>query len=74
MIRAAAAITNDMHDLAVSKCVASREKDARFIAVMLKEKMISFGTLEQLIRQLDPVHPVESFIAWARRRAQEACA
>ncbi len=62
----------DMHDLAVSKCVASREKDGRFIAVMLKEEMISMDTLEQRIRQLDPVHPVESIIAWAHRRAEEA--
>jgi hypothetical protein len=62
----------DMHDLAVSKCVAGRQKDARFIAVMLKEKMISITTLERLIRQLDPMHPIESIVAWARRRSDEA--
>ena len=64
----------DMHDLAVSKCVAGREKDARFVAVMLKEKMISLGTLEQLTRQLDPMYSIESLIAWIRRRAEEAAA
>ena len=62
----------DMHDLAVSKCVAGREKDARFVAVMLKEKLILLSMLEQLIRQLDPMQPIESLIAWARRRAEEA--
>jgi hypothetical protein len=64
----------DMHDLAVSKCVARREKDARFIAVMLKEGMISFAMLEQRIRQLDLTQPVESIVAWARRRTEEASA
>ena len=78
VIRASAAITNErfvevgrqavLHDLAVSKCVAGREKDLRFIAVMLKESMILFSTPEQLIRQLDPAHSVESIVAWARRR------
>ena len=62
----------DMHDLAVSKCVAGRDKDARFVAVMLTEKMISFDTLEPVPRQLDPTRPVEATVAWARRRAQEA--
>ncbi|MBC8055369.1 MAG: hypothetical protein H7Y61_02185 [Rhizobiales bacterium] len=62
----------DMHDLAVSKCVARREKDGRFLAVMFKEEMISFATLEQLIRRLDPTHPIESIVAWARRHADEA--
>jgi hypothetical protein len=62
----------DMHDLAVSKCVAQRTKDARFIVVMLKEGMISSATLEQRIRQLEPERPIEAIVAWARRRAQEA--
>jgi hypothetical protein len=64
----------DMHDLAVSKCVAQRAKDARFIVVMLKEGMISSGALEERIRQLDPKQPIEQLVAWARRRAQEALA
>ena len=62
----------DMHDLAVSKCVARREKDARFVVVLLQEGMISPDTLEQRIRQLEPGRPVEPIVAWARRRAQEA--
>jgi hypothetical protein len=62
----------DMHDLAVSKCVAQRAKDARFVIVMLQEGMISPDTLEQRIRQLEPTQPVDVIVAWARRRAQEA--
>lgn len=61
-----------MHDLAVSKCVAGREKDARFVRVMLKQGMIDSSTLEARIRQLDPGRPVLAIIAWARLRAQEA--
>ena len=62
----------DMHDLAVSKCVAPRAKDARFIVVMLKEGMISPATLEQRIRQLDPKQPINAIVAWAQRCAEEA--
>ena len=62
----------EMHDLAVSKCVAQRAKDARFVVVMLQEGMISPDTLEQRIRQLEPTQPVDAIVAWARRRAQEA--
>ncbi len=62
----------DMHDLAVSKCVAQRAKDARFVIVMLQEGIISPDTLEQRIRQLEPTQPVDVIVAWARRRAQEA--
>ena len=64
----------DMHDLAVSKCEAGREKDARFTAVTFKEKMISFSTLDPLIRQPGPQHPIEAIVAWARHRAEEATA
>lgn len=62
----------DMHDLAVSKCVAPRAKDARFIVVMLKEVMTSPATLEQRIRQLDPKQPINAIVAWAPRCAEEA--
>ena len=62
----------DMHDLAVSKCVARREKDARFIVVMLQEGMIYSDTLEQRIRRLEATQPIDTIVAWAQRRAQEA--
>ena len=69
------AICPDMHDLAVSKCAAARDKDADFVRVLLKERMIEAGTLEQRIRQLDPSrYPVDSFVRWAARRAREAAA
>jgi hypothetical protein len=63
----------EMHDLAVSKCVAGREKDARYVRVLFREAMIALPILEQRIRQLDPeAHPIDRLIAWARLRAQEA--
>ncbi len=67
----ATVVCPDMHDLAVSKCVAQRPKDARYIVVMLREGMISSDTLEQRIRQLDPQRPIDAIVAWAHRRAQE---
>ena len=68
----ATVVCPDMHDLAVSKCVAQRAKDARFIVVMLKEGMISPVTLGQRIRQLDPKQPINAIVAWAQRRAEES--
>lgn len=67
------AVCPDIHDLAVSKCVAAREKDADFVRVLLREHMIDAATLEQRIRKLDAaVHPVDHISAWASRRAAEA--
>ena len=69
------AICPEIHDLAVSKCAASREKDADFVRVLLRERMIQASVLEQRIRQLDPLlHPVDHISAWAARRAAEAAA
>lgn len=68
----ATVVCPEMHDLAVSKCVAGREKDARFLRVMLKEGMIDSSTLEMRIRQLDPGRPITAIVAWAHLRAQEA--
>ena len=84
VLRASAVIANetsfvvigicpDIHDLAVSKCVAARDKDVDFVRVLLKERMVDAATLEQRIRLLDPTtYPVAALIAWARRRAAEA--
>ena len=67
------AICPEIHCLAVSKCVAVREKDAGFVGVLLREHMIEATTPEQRIRQLDPsCNPVGTIVAWARRRAAEA--
>jgi len=60
-------------DLAVSKCVAARDKGGDFVRTLLREGMIDAQTLIARIRQLDPqVHPIESIAAWAQRRAAEA--
>ncbi len=67
------AICPDIHDLAVSKCAAARDKDADFVRILLEERMIDAQTLEQRIRLLDAAqHPVDAMIQWARRRAAEA--
>ena len=67
------AVCPDIHDLAVSKCAAARDKDADYIRVLLEHGMIDPAILEERLRALDPAeHPVEQLVAWARRRAQEA--
>lgn len=67
------AICPDMHDLAVSKAVAARDKDADFVRVLLKERMIDIETLRGRIRCLDPAqHTVAAVLSWADRRASEA--
>ena len=68
----ATVVCPEMHDLAVSKCVAGREKDARFVRVMLKEGMIDSATLEHRIRRLAPSRPIQAIVSWAQIRAQEA--
>lgn len=69
------AICPEIHDLAVSKAVAGRDKDAEFVRVLLKERMIDIETLRERINCLDPaLHSVASVLAWAQRRAQEASA
>jgi hypothetical protein len=67
------AICPDMHDLAVSKAVAGRDKDADYVRVLIREKMIDIGTLRTRIEMLDSSqYPVTSVLAWANRRALEA--
>jgi len=69
------AIAPELHDLAVSKCAAGREKDADYVRALLKHGLIDLARLEQRLRRLDDKqYPVDRFIAWARRRAQEATA
>lgn len=67
------AICPELHDLAVSKCAAMREKDADFVRSLLRHGLIHLDTLLQRIVALDAAaHPVQSIADWARRRAQEA--
>ena len=69
------AICPEIHDLAVSKAVAGRDKDADFVRILLKEKMIDIETLQARIRCLDAArYPLDFILAWARRRAFEAAA
>ncbi len=67
------AICPDIHDLAVSKCAAGRDKDADYVRVLLRTGMVDAATLEARIGLLDPARcPVPTVVAWARRRATEA--
>ena len=42
----------EVHDLAVSKLVAGREKDLQFVRVLIRERMVDPATLEQRISML----------------------
>jgi hypothetical protein len=66
-------VVPDLHDLAVSKCVAGRDKDARWIAALLRHKLIELPRFIERLRALDPArHDLERLTAWAHRRAEEA--
>ena len=57
----------------IDKAVAGREKDADFVRVLLRERMIDIETLRGRVRCLDIAkHPVAGVLAWVDRRAQEA--
>jgi hypothetical protein len=67
------AICPDIHDLAVSKCAAGREKDADFVRVLLQDKHVALDQLLSRIAQLDAErHNIDLISSWAKRRAQEA--
>ena len=66
-------ICPEVHDLAVSKCVAGRDKDADFIRALFRHKMIEASIMLERIAMLDPVkHNLPHIIQWTQRRAQEA--
>ncbi|MEO6015946.1 MAG: DUF6036 family nucleotidyltransferase [Polaromonas sp.] len=69
-------ICPEIHDLAVSKCVAGREKDADFVRALLKHRMIEIGLLLVRIRLLETsgyaLERISQWTQWARRRAQES--
>jgi hypothetical protein len=63
----------ELHDLAVSKCVAGRDKDAEFVRALITDGHLSLDVLRQRIRQLDPArYPVDTVLAWVERRWREA--
>jgi hypothetical protein len=67
------AICPEIHDLAVSKCVAGRAKDADFVRSLFRHQMIDLDVLLKRISLLDDAKlPVPTFVDWARRRAAEA--
>jgi hypothetical protein len=67
------AICPEIHDLAVSKCVAARSKDADFVRGLFRHGMIALDVVLQRIAQLgDGAVPVSAVADWARRRAAEA--
>jgi hypothetical protein len=66
-------IVPDLHDLAVSKCVAARDKDAHWVAALLRHKMIGLPRFLDRLQALDANrHDIARLIAWAQRRAEEA--
>jgi hypothetical protein len=65
-------ICPEVHDLAVSKCVAGREKDADFVRALLQHKMINADVLLERIRSLPAQYAVQVIIGWAQRRVQES--
>lgn len=68
-------VSTDLHDIAVSKCVAGRDKDADWVRGLLRHRMIEANRLEERLNALDRTTlPIDKYIAWARRRAQEATA
>ncbi len=66
-------IVPELHDLAVSKCVAGRDKDAHWVAALLRHKMIELSRFVERLRALDPnLYDIARLTAWAQRRADEA--
>ncbi len=62
-------ICPELHDLAVSKCVARREKDAEFVEVLLREKLVDVSILKSRIDALDAsAYPPSSLHTWVDRR------
>jgi hypothetical protein len=66
-------VVPDLHDLAVSKCVAGREKDARWVAALLRHRMIELPRLIERLRAMDTDrYDINRLVAWAERRARES--
>lgn len=66
-------VVPDLHDLAVSKCVAGREKDASWVAGLLRHRMIELPRFIERLQALDASrHDTPRLVAWALRRAEEA--
>lgn len=67
------AICPDLHDLAVSKCAASREKDADYVRTLLRKNLVQLEVLLERIELLDASkNNLKHITQWTQRRAQEA--
>lgn len=67
------AICPDLHDLALSKCVAGREKDADFVRELLKGDQLSAVILKERLSLLDGTkYQLEHIGVWIDRRHSEA--
>jgi len=64
-------IVPDLHDIAVSKCAAGRDKDAEWVRGLFRHQMIDPARLESRLRDVAD-GPIETWVAWARRRYEEA--
>ena len=63
----------DLHDIAVAKCVAGREKDAVWIRALLRHGLIQAPRFIERLRALDAsAHPIDRLVAWAELRARES--
>jgi hypothetical protein len=65
-------ICPEIHDPAISKCVAGREEDAVFVAELFRHRMIDLQTLVPRIATLGAEHRPELVAQWAQRRHAEA--
>lgn len=66
------AISPELHDLCVSKCVAGREKDAEFVRILLRDGHVLIDTLTSRVVQIDgQKHNIPVIVAWAERRWRE---
>ncbi len=64
-------ICPELHDLALSKCVAAREKDALFVRELIQRSLIAVATLRERAAMLDAAK-YPHLTAWIDRRALEA--
>lgn len=63
-------ICPDLHDIAASKCVAGRDKDAEWITGLLRHRLIQLPRLLERLKALSSSGvDVEPLLAWARRRS-----
>jgi hypothetical protein len=66
-------VVPDLHDIAVSKCVAGREKDADWVRGLFRHRLVELSRMLDRVAALQAsAYPVERLQAWARMRHAEA--